>query len=102
MRLWLSVVAVTVLSWIMKAVGPLVLGRTRLPPAAVRMTGLMAPALLAGLIVVELGGSGWSEFDWTQLCGVGAAGIAHVLKAPMLAAVLIGIAATALLRLGLG
>lgn len=101
MKLWLSVLAVTLVSWAMKAIGPLVLGHRPLPRTAVRIAGLMAPALLAGLIVVELGGSGWSEFDWTQLFGVSATGIARLLKAPMLVALLIGIAATALLRLGL-
>lgn len=102
MRLWLSMLAVTILSWTMRASGPLALGNRPLPKMAVRITGLMAPVLLAGLIIVELGGSGWSEFDWTQLGGVGVAGLARLLKAPMLMAVVVGIAATALLRLMLG
>lgn len=99
MKLWLSMLAVTVISWAMKASGPLALGNRHLPPTAVKVTGVTAPALLAGLITVELGGSGWSGFDWPQLCGVGVAGLIRALKAPMLLAVVGGIAATALLRL---
>ena len=83
----------------MKASGPLALGDRQLPPLAVNVTSLLAPVLLSALIIVELGGSQWSEFNWTQLCGVGIAGLARVLKAPMLVAVLAGTIATALLRL---
>jgi hypothetical protein len=36
---------------------------------------------------------------WAQVLGVGVAGLARTLKAPMLLAVVCGIAATALLRL---
>jgi|SRR5215207_491622 len=101
MKLWLSVLAVTVASWLMKASAPLVIGGRKLPPTAIRMTALMAPVLLAGLIVTELGGKGWSELDWTQLVGVGTAGGLFLAKVPMLLAVGGGIAITALIRLGL-
>jgi branched-subunit amino acid transport protein len=101
-RFWLSALAVTVATWVMKASGPLALGDRQLPPTAVKVTTLLAPVLLAGLIVVDLGGAGWSEFDWKQVVGVGVAGLARMLKAPMLVAVLCGIATTALLRLLLG
>lgn len=99
MRLWLSMLAVTVVSSLMKASGPLVFGGRRLPPAAVRVASVLAAVLLAGLITVELAGRGWGDTNWQQLCGVGTAGLARVLKAPMLLAVVCGIAATAVLRL---
>jgi branched-subunit amino acid transport protein len=99
MRLWLSVLAVTVATWAMKASGPLALGDRQLPRIAVNITTLMAPVLLAGLILVDLGGEGWNDLDWDQVLGVGVAGLARTLKAPMLLAVVCGIAATALLRL---
>ncbi|MFC5265034.1 AzlD domain-containing protein [Kribbella qitaiheensis] len=101
MKLWLSVLAVTVISWLMKASAPLVIGKRKLPPTAIRMTALTAPVLLAGLIVTELGGEGWSELDWTQVVGVGAAGGLFLVKVPMLLAVAAGIAVTALIRFGL-
>ena len=99
MRLWLSVLAVTVATWAMKAGGPLALGDRQLPPTAIKVTTLMAPVLLAGLIVVDLGGTGWNDLDWEQVLGVGVAGLARTVKAPMLLAVVCGITATALLRL---
>jgi branched-subunit amino acid transport protein len=101
MKVWLSVLAVTIISWLMKASAPLVIGTRKLPPTAIRMTALTAPVLLAGLIVTELGGEGWSEFDWTQLAGVGTAGGLFLVKVPMLLAVAAGITVTALIRLGL-
>jgi branched-subunit amino acid transport protein len=97
-RLWLSVVAVTVATWIMKASGPLALGDRQLPPTALKVSALMAPVLLAGLIAVDLGGARWTDLNWQQVVGVGVAGTARTLKAPMLLAVVLGIAATALIR----
>jgi branched-subunit amino acid transport protein len=96
--LWLPVLAVTAATWAMKACGPLALGERRLPPRAVNVISLMASALLAGLIITNLGGAGWSDLDWQQVLGVGTAGLARALKAPMLLAVGCGMAATALLR----
>jgi branched-subunit amino acid transport protein len=98
MMLWLSVLAVTAANWVMKASGPLALGERRLPPRAVEVISLMASALLAGLIITNLGGAGWSDLNWQQVLGVGTAGLARALKAPMLLAVGCGMAATALLR----
>ena len=100
MKLWLAVLAVTVANWLLKASGPLVLGRRRLPRAARNVVGLVAPVLLAGLIVIELAGPGWDGLDWRQIAGVAAAGLSRVmLRLPMLAAVLLGAAVTAGLRL---
>ena len=99
MRLWLAALAVTVVNWLMKAGGPLTMGERRLPPAAVRVVGLIAPVLLAGLIVTELGGK---RLDWTQLVGVGVAGILSVVRVPLLLAIAVGIALTAGIRLLIG
>ena len=99
MRAWIAVLVVTAASALMKAGGPLVLGNRVLPSAARRVIGLVAPALLAGLIVVELSADGWGRLDWNQVAGVGAAGAARLLRAPMLLAVLVGAAVAAGLRL---
>jgi branched-subunit amino acid transport protein len=99
MKLWLAALAVTVVNWLMKAGGPLMMGERRLPPAAIRVVGLIAPVLLAGLIVTELGGK---RLDWTQLVGVGVAGILSVVRVPLLLAVAAGIALTAGVRLLIG
>lgn len=98
MRVWLAVLAVIAANWVLKAAGPLVLGERTLPPVARRVVGLMAPVLLAGLIVVELAGPDWDGIDAWQVTGVAVAGVAWAARAPMLAAVLLGALATAGLR----
>lgn len=102
MRIWLSIVVVSVANVLMKASAPLAIGARPLPGVAVRVTALTAPVLLAALIVTDLGGEGWGELDGTQVAGVATAGAARLAQAPMLLAVLGGIAATASLRLLLG
>jgi branched-subunit amino acid transport protein len=99
MKLWLSVLAVTILNWLMKASAPLIIGGRKLPPSVLRLTALTAPVLLAGLIVTELGGEHWQALDWTKLLGVGAAGGLCLAKVNMLLAVAGGIVVTALVRL---
>lgn len=99
MRLWGSIIAVTVANWLLKASGPLVLGDRQLPPRARGVVALMAPVLLAGLIVVDLAGPDWGDLDGAQVLGVAVAGLAWAMRAPMLVAVLIGAAAAAGVRL---
>jgi uncharacterized membrane protein len=98
MRLWLAILAVTMANWMLKAAGPVALGKRNLPKRARGVISLMAPVLLAGLIVVELAGPGWAGITRTQVAGVAIAGAARALRAPMLVAVLIGAIATAALR----
>ncbi|HET9420799.1 MAG TPA: AzlD domain-containing protein [Nocardioides sp.] len=99
MRLWGAIIAVTLANWLLKAAGPLILGDRRLPPVARRVVALMAPVLLAGLIVVDLAGPDWDHLDGAQVLGVAVAGGAFALRAPMLVAVLVGAAAAAGVRL---
>lgn len=99
MRLWLSILAVSAANWLLKATGPLVLGDRRLPFAARRVVALMAPVLLAGLIVVEIAGPRWHGLDGPQVLGVVVAGLAWTMRAPMLVAVLVGAVAAAAVRL---
>ncbi|MFJ6280582.1 AzlD domain-containing protein [Arthrobacter subterraneus] len=99
MKLWLSIFIVTSAAWAMKASGPLALGSRRLPESTRGVVSLMAPVLLAALIIVELGGPGWTALNWQQVTGVVVAGAARMAKAPMLLAILCGVACTCLLRL---
>jgi hypothetical protein len=98
MRLWISALVVTVANGLLKAVGPLAVGDRGLPNVVRGMISLMAPVLLAGLIVVELAGPGWHGVDGQQVAGVGVAGAAWACRAPMLVAVLAGALAAAALR----
>jgi uncharacterized membrane protein len=85
-------------NWMLKAAGPVALGKRNLPKRARGVISLMAPVLLAGLIVVELAGPGWEGLDREQVAGVAVAGGAWALRAPMLLAVVVGSLATAALR----
>lgn len=97
--MWIAAGVVALASWAMKAAGPLALGGRELPDRIRDVIALLAPVLLAALLVTELGGPDWSAANWTQLVGVGAVGAARVLKAPILLAVAAGVVVTALLRL---
>lgn len=98
--LWLAVGIVAVLSAVTKALGPVLLGGRTLPPAARAVIALLAPALLAALVVVDVVGPRWSTFDWTVPAGLLAAVLARLtLRAPDLLAIFAGVAVTALLRL---
>jgi branched-subunit amino acid transport protein len=102
MRLWIAIAATILASWTMKAAGPALIGNRRLPRWADDSIALLAPALLAALLVVELGGAHWTALNGTQVVGVAATGIARGFKAPMLAAIASGVIVTALLRLATG
>ena len=98
--LWLAVGIVAAVNIVMKALGPVVLGGRTLPAPARAVIALLAPALLAALIVVEVAGPHWADFDWTVPAGLLAVVVARLaLRAPDLLAILAGVAVTALLRL---
>ncbi|MBE2319765.1 AzlD domain-containing protein [Solirubrobacter sp. CPCC 204708] len=97
---WITVAVLTVGTFAAKASGTLVLGDRELPPRALNVTALLAPALLAGLLVFEtLGAEGGGLTVDARAAGLVAAIVAILLKAPMFAVVLVAAAAAAGLRL---
>ena len=97
--LWVAIVAVTLASAAIKAAGPILVGGRELPPRANAVIALLAPALLAALVVTEtFGDDGPLVLDEKAL-GVGAAAVALALRAPVLLAVAIAALVTALARL---
>ncbi|MBB2940815.1 branched-subunit amino acid transport protein [Actinoplanes lutulentus] len=98
MTLWLAIIAVAAGSFALKAAGPALLGDRELPPWSVGVIALLAPALLAALIVVEVLGRRWADLDWTVPVALAAVVVARLLKVPMLLAVLIGVLTAAALR----
>jgi branched-subunit amino acid transport protein len=96
---WTAVVVVGVATIALKAVGPVILGGRPLPRHLTGVVGLLAPALLAALVVTQsVGGDEEIVLD-ARLVGLGAAIVAIVLRAPLLAIVAAAAAATALVRL---
>jgi branched-subunit amino acid transport protein len=97
--LWVAIVAVTLVSAAIKAAGPILVGGRELPPQVNAVIALLAPALLAALVVTEtFGDEGHLVLDERAL-GVGVAAVALALRAPVLLAVALAALVTALVRL---
>lgn len=96
--IWTTIAGVVLVTIMAKALGPVVLGHRELPEDATTVIGLMAPALLAALVLVDLAGPGWTEFEPTMLAGFAAAGVVRLLRAPLPVAVLAGMLVVAALR----
>jgi len=97
--LWVAIVAVTLASAAIKAAGPILVGGRELPPRVNAVIALLAPALLAALVVTEtFGDDGRLVLD-ERVLGVGVAAIALALRAPVLLAVALAALVTALARL---
>ena len=96
---WVAIVAVTLASAAIKAAGPILVGGRELPPQVNAVIALLAPALLAALVVTEtFGDDGHLVLDERAL-GVGVAAVALALRAPVLLAVALAALVTALARL---
>jgi hypothetical protein len=96
---WILVLVVGLATVGLKAAGPLVLGGRQLPAPVLGVVGLMAPALLAALIATNTLASGQQLVVDARLLGVAAAGIAVVLRAPVIVVVALAAVVTALARL---
>ena len=96
--LWVVILAVTLASAAIKAAGPILVGGRELPPRVNEVISVLAPALLAALVVTEtFGDDGRLVLDERAL-GVGAAAVALALRAPVLLAVALAALVTALVR----
>jgi branched-subunit amino acid transport protein len=96
---WVLIAVLAVGTLLVKTVGPLVAGGRELPPALSRVIALLAPALLAALVVL-----GTFTSDRTLVVDARAAGLATALvallaRAPVVVALIAAAAVTALLRL---
>ena len=96
--LWVTVVAVALASAAIKAAGPVLMGGRELSPRAVAVVALLAPALLAALVVSETFGEDRHLVLDERALGVAVAAIALALRAPVLVAVALAAATTALTR----
>jgi uncharacterized membrane protein len=98
-QVWLTIGLVALASFTLKAAGPLVLGDRQLGPRATRVVALLAPALLTALVLVDTVASGPRRVVDARLAGVAAAGVAMLLRAPLLVSLGVAVATTALVRL---
>ena len=96
--LWVTIVAVALASAAIKAAGPVLVGGRDLPPRVTAVIALLAPALLTALVIVETFSEDRRFVLDAKAVGVGVAGLALLLRAPMLAVVALAAAATAAAR----
>jgi branched-subunit amino acid transport protein len=96
---WLSVLAVGAATIVFKATGPVLLGRRQLPVWLARPVGLLAPAVLAALVVTQAVGGHRELVVDARLAGLGAGAVAVALRAPLLAVIVVAAATAALIRL---
>jgi branched-subunit amino acid transport protein len=96
---WIVIGVVGAATVALKSVGPLLLGGKPLPQHLTGLVGLLAPALLAALVVTQaVGGDEEIVLD-ARLAGLGAAVVALLLRAPLIVVVVVAAVATALVRL---
>ena len=96
---WLVVVTVGAATMAMKALGPVLLGGRERPTRVMAAVRLLAPAVLAALVVVQAVGGDRAIVLDERLVGLGAAAVALFLRAPLVVVVIVAAAATATLRL---
>lgn len=96
---WALIGGCAALTAVIKAAGPLALGGRELPPRFAGVVGLMAPALLAALIVTEALGEDGALAPGADTAGVAAAGVVLWRGGSVLAGVAVAVLVTALLRM---
>jgi branched-subunit amino acid transport protein len=95
---WTAIVVLALATAAIRAFGPLALGGRDLPPRVMAVVALLAPALLAALVITETLGAEEGVTVDARLAGLSAAGVAIAARRPPLVVVLIAAAVTALLR----
>lgn len=98
MRVWLTILLLTVGTYALKAAGPLLLGGRRLPRLVDEAARLLPAALLAALVATGAAAAGREVVVDARLAGLGAAAVALWRRAGFLTTVVVAMAATALVR----
>ena len=96
---WAVVIIVGACTIAFRAAGPVVLGGRALPLRLASAFELLAPSLLAALVVTQAVGSKDGIVLDTRLVGVAAGLVAILLRAPLIVVIVVAALATALARL---
>ena len=84
---------------VFKSAGPVLLGTRELPPRIASVVDVLAPAMLAALVVTQtVGGNREIVLD-ERLAGIAAGAVAVWLRAPLLVVMAVAAAAAGLIRL---
>lgn len=96
--LWITIVAVALASAAIRAFGPILVGGRELPQSANVVIALLAPTLLAALVVTQTFGEDGRLVLDEKAIGVAVAAVALAFRTPVLLAVALAVVATALAR----
>jgi len=98
-EVWIAVALVGAATVALKAVGPVLLGGRSLPHHLTGVVSLLAPAVLAALVVTQVAGGDREIVLDARLVGLSAAVVALLLRAPLLVVVAAAATSTAVTRL---
>ena len=96
---WLVIAVVGVVTIAFQASGPVLLGKRELPARVASVVEVLAPAMLAALVVTQTVGGDREIVIDPRLAGVVAGGVAVWLRAPLLVVMLVAAVTAALIRL---
>jgi branched-subunit amino acid transport protein len=96
---WLVIAVVGAVTIAFKASGPVLLGKRELPARVASVVEVLAPAMLAALVVTQTVGGDRELVIDERLAGVVAGGIAVWLRAPLLVVMAVAAVTAALIRL---
>jgi len=96
---WLVIGVVGAVTILFKASGPVLLGSRALPPRVASVVEVLAPAMLAALVVTQTFGGDRALVVDERLAGVLVGGVAVWLRAPLLVVMVVAAATAALIRL---
>lgn len=96
---WVVIAVVAAATIAFKAAGPVLLGNRSLPPSLASVVEVLAPAMLAALVVTQTVGGDRELVVDERLAGVLAGAVAIRLRAPLLAVMVVAATTAALIRL---
>ena len=97
----IGIVALALMNFAFKATGPALLMDAEPSPTVQELVISLSPALLTGLVVVELAGSRCADLDWTSVAALAAAAMAYRKGVAALVCILIAVGVAAGLRAAL-
>ena len=95
---WTAVLVVGLATVAIKAAGPVLAGGRELPHGSARVVNLLTPALLAALVATQAFAAEEALVLDERAAGLVAAGVAIVLRAPLLVVVVVAAVSAATLR----
>jgi branched-subunit amino acid transport protein len=98
LTIWICVALAALTSFAIKATGPAILGNRPLPSRAKGVIALLAPALLAGLVISDILGPNWSSANGPLALGVLTAAAGRTIGLPTPACIIAAVIVTAVAR----